>query len=181
MGGGDDGGRGDAAEERGLILDLRHLVAMGTRLASLPVRVAHNDAKAGNVLVDTRTGQPLMLVDLDTVMPGTVLWDVGDLVRSATATVPEDEPGAAFDRARYDALIGGWRAELDGVLTAEENGLIGIAAPVVTYEQAVRFLTDHLMGDVYYRTTRPGQNLDRARSQLSLLQSMLDSLGVRSP
>jgi len=77
--------------------------------------------------------------------------------------------------------MGGWRVEVEGLLSADELALVDAAGPVVTYEQAVRFLTDHLEGDVCYRTTRPGQNLDRARSQLDLLRSMLETLGVPAP
>jgi Ser/Thr protein kinase RdoA (MazF antagonist) len=159
----------------------RDLVAVADRLAPphVPTRVVHNDAKADNVLLDAATGEPVCIVDLDTVMPGTVLSDVGDLVRSATTNVPEDEPDAArvdFDRDRFDALLRGYREETDALLTpAERDGLV-LAGPVITFEQAVRFLADHLAGDVYYRVTRPGHNLDRARNQLALLDAMRAAL-----
>ena len=169
---------GEPGAEVATMLGLAHLATTGTALASLPARVAHNDAKVDNILVDRRSRRPLMLVDLDTVMPGTILWDLGDLVRSATSTGAEDDPSATFDPDRYHALVGGWLAEVSGLLTLEERASVGAAGPVITYEQAIRFLTDHLQGDVYYRTARPGHNLDRARSQLGLLQSMIGALGA---
>ena len=170
----------EAAEEVAALRELRHLAEIGSELNALPLRIAHNDAKVDNVLVDEHTGEPVMLVDLDTVMPGGVLWDVGDLVRSATATAAEDDPAARFDGARHAGLMEGWLAETGGLLSAEERALLDAAGPVVTYEQAVRFLTDHLAGDVYYRVARRGQNLDRARSQLALLHSMLAAPKARA-
>jgi hypothetical protein len=143
-------------------------LGVGAAIADLPVRVAHYDAKAANLLV----GPTIVVVDLDTVMPGSVLWDVGDMVRSSTGTADEDTAGVSFDAERYAALIDAWLAEVDDLLTDGERRTVPIAGPVTTFEQAVRFLTDHLEGDVYFRVTRPGENLDRARNQLELLRSM---------
>jgi Ser/Thr protein kinase RdoA (MazF antagonist) len=142
-----------------------------TALVGLPRRVAHYDAKAANLLV----GETVVVVDLDTVMPGSVLWDVGDMVRSSTGTAVESMTGVSFDVERYHALIDGWLSEVGNLLTEDERGAIPKAGPVVTFEQAVRFLTDHLEGDVYFRVTRPGENLDRARNQLDLLRSMVST------
>jgi Ser/Thr protein kinase RdoA (MazF antagonist) len=142
--------------------------------ANVPRRVAHNDAKLDNVLF--RDGAAVCLVDLDTLMPGAWFWDIGDLLRTASTTSAEDEPRAervVFDAALYDAAAAGYgRGVSTGVADAAEIDAIGAAGAIVTYEQAVRFLTDWIAGDVYYRTTRPGQNRDRARAQFRLLASM---------
>jgi hypothetical protein len=109
-------------------------------------------------------------------MPGSVLWDVGDMVRSSTGTADEDAAVVSFDPDRYRALVDAWAAEVGDLLTENERQALPRAGPVTTFEQAVRFLTDHLRGDVYFRVTRPGENLDRARNQLDLLRSMVDAL-----
>jgi Phosphotransferase enzyme family len=145
-------------------------------LNSAPARVAHNDAKPSNVLLDAESGVGLAVVDLDTVMPGSVLHDVGDLVRSASHPANEDETD--LDRVRVEpslflALASGFlSAGGPGVLTPMERELFVGAGMVITYEQGIRFLTDHLAGDRYYRISRPGQNLDRARVQFRLLSSI---------
>jgi Ser/Thr protein kinase RdoA (MazF antagonist) len=165
------------AEEVVAVAAFRHLVDRADALMLAPRRVAHNDAKAANLLVHGT--RPPVVVDLDTVMPGTVLWDFGDMVRSATGTSGEDADGVGptFDADRYRALLGAYVHEVDGLLTEAERSALPVAGPVVTYEQAIRFLTDHVMGDVYFRVAKPGHNLDRARNQLTLLRSMLAALG----
>ena len=142
----------------------------------LLTRVAHNDAKLDNVLFDVAGDRALGLVDLDTVMPGTILWDVGDLVRTATCPAREDEPNVARVQFRadwFDALVAGYLAEAGAVLSGAEIAAIALAGPLVTFEQALRFLTDHVDGDRYYRVRHPGHNLVRARTQLRLLDAML--------
>lgn len=139
-----------------------------------PVRVAHFDAKLDNFLLDARTREVRALVDLDTVMPGGWLWDVGDLARSATATAPEDEPdGMAFDADAFETIVEGYLSAIGPELTDDERAGLRLAPAVVTFEQAVRFLTDHLAGDVYYRVERRGHNLDRCRAQLALAEGMV--------
>jgi len=139
----------------------------------VPRRVTHNDAKLDNVLF--RDAEAVCLVDLDTVMPGAWFWDIGDLLRSA-ATSREDDAhsdSSGFDAVLFDAVLGGYQLGLASTpLEDAEREAIGWAGALATYEQAVRFLTDWLAGDVYYRTDRPGQNKDRARAQLRLLASM---------
>jgi len=142
---------------------------------ALPQRIVHNDAKAANVLLDAATGEALAVVDLDTVMPGTVLYDVGDLFRSVASPTDEDERDLARVGVRpplVAALAGGFLGACGAGLTAAERGNFVFAGLLITYEQGVRFLTDHLAGDTYYRTSRPGQNLDRARAQFRLLESL---------
>ena len=138
------------------------------------MRAAHHDAKADNVLLDVETGEPVALIDLDTVMPGSWLWDVGDMVRSVTATAAEDDPvGMAMDAAKWRAVMNGYVRVAGDLLTRAERAALPDAGPVVTWEQAVRFLADHVAGDRYYKVTRAGHNLDRARAQLALVESMV--------
>ena len=141
----------------------------------VPRRVAHFDAKLDNILFDNDAAATL--VDFDTVMPGAWFWDVGDLLRSGATTAAEDEP--VTDRVvvvpeRYQAIVDGYRQGVSaaGVSDRDEFDAVDAAGAIVTYEQAVRFLTDWIAGDVYYRISRPEQNLDRARAQFSLLASM---------
>lgn len=141
----------------------------------LPERVTHNDAKPGNILLDENTGEALCLVDLDTVMPGSPLHDFGDLVRAGTASVPEDHPVPGemqFLASRFEALVRGYAEEAGDFLTSREKELWPEAGRSVTIVQALRFLTDHLNGDTYYGASRPGQNLDRTRTQIALVRSM---------
>ncbi|HET9773109.1 MAG TPA: aminoglycoside phosphotransferase family protein [Acidimicrobiia bacterium] len=143
--------------------------------ARVPRRVAHFDAKLDNVLF--RGEEAVCLVDLDTLMPGAWLWDVGDLLRSGSAVGAEDDPDpgrATVVPERYEAVLAGYREAVSaaGIGEAPELEAVDVAGAVVTYEQAVRFLTDWIAGDVYYRISRPTQNLDRARAQLRLLASM---------
>jgi len=154
------------------------LVALATDLsARVPRRVAHYDAKLDNVLFSG--GEAVCLVDFDTVMPGAWLWDVGDLLRSASSTAAEDDADprrTVVDPSLYRAVLDGYRQGLsDGAgepAVAAELEALHYAGAIVTYEQAVRFLTDWIAGDVYYRISRPEQNLDRARAQFRLLASM---------
>jgi Ser/Thr protein kinase RdoA (MazF antagonist) len=141
----------------------------------VPRRVAHLDAKLDNILF--ADGDAVALVDFDTVMPGAWFWDVGDLVRSGATTAAEDEPQTErvfVEPERYQAIVDGYREApaAVGAATPDEREAVAAAGAIVTYEQAVRFLTDWIAGDVYYRISRPTQNLDRARAQLRLLASM---------
>ena len=155
---------------------LRHTIAADSALDGMPVLIAHNDAKAANLLVDDAGERHPVVVDLDTVMPGSVLWDIGDMIRSCTGTAEEATATVTFDVDRYHALVDGWLDEIGDLLTERERGAVAKAGLVVTLEQAVRFLTDHLAGDVYFRIFRPGQNRDRCRVQIRLLASMLEQL-----
>jgi aminoglycoside phosphotransferase (APT) family kinase protein len=161
----------DALWAEGAVAEvLPALVARG----ELPVRIAHNDAKVANVLFGAG-GRALGVVDLDTVMPGLALYDAGDLLRSMASAAAEDERDLAQVTARpafVEAVLGGYLEEAGAVLTERERDLLLFAGRVITLEQAVRFLADHLDGDRYYRITRAGQNLDRARAQLALYRSL---------
>ena len=164
-----------AAEEIGAARAASALVEAAEDLTrSVPRRVAHNDAKLDNVVF--RHGRAVCLVDLDTVMPGAWFWDVGDLLRTAGTAAAEDEvpaPAASVDPVLYGAVLTGYRrAVRAGSAQPAELDALALAGAVVTYEQALRFLADWLAGDVYYRTLRPDQNLERARAQLHLLATM---------
>jgi len=167
-----------AREEITLALRYRALAPILTaplQAGVIPTRVAHNDAKVANVLFDMATGRAAMIIDLDTVMPGTPLFDFGDLVRSSVSTSAEDttELGDVVALPElYRALLEGYLAGTAGLLTSTEVELLEPAGRVITWEQAVRFLTDYLEGDTYFATARRDHNLERARAQLALLASL---------
>ena len=145
----------------------------------IPERIAHNDAKFANLLLDTETGRAVCVIDLDTCMPGLSLHDFGDLMRSMCSDRPEDEPDTSLIVARrdmYDALVDGFLSETGDVLVPEERRLLPDSGVTLTAEVGVRFLTDYLEGDHYFHVDRPDHNLVRARSQLALTRSMLEKL-----
>lgn len=146
---------------------IRALAASG----ALPERTVHNDTKLNNVLVAPDGGA--VVIDLDTVMPGTILSDFGDMVRSATATAAEDEPDLSKVGSRpdfFEAIASGY---LDGADLAEaEVENLTLAGRVSTFEVGVRFLTDYLSGDHYFNTAYPGHNLVRARNQFRMVESL---------
>jgi Ser/Thr protein kinase RdoA (MazF antagonist) len=148
-------------------------------LAALPVRTVHNDCKLNNVLFDAASGEALCVIDLDTVMPGSLLADFGDLVRTAACRAPEDTRDLAGIRVEpelYQSIADGYLAGAAPLLTAAECELLPLAGPLIALELSLRFATDHLEGDVYFRTAHAGHNLDRARSQLQLAERLLDEL-----
>jgi Ser/Thr protein kinase RdoA (MazF antagonist) len=141
----------------------------------LPRRVVHNDCKLDNVLFDADRDVALCVVDLDTVMPGNVLCDFGDLARTACSRAVEDERDLArvtFELDRFAALVRGYRRGAGSMLEPVEIAALPLAGPLLTLETGVRFLTDHLEGDTYFRVAREAHNLDRARVQLALLERM---------
>jgi hypothetical protein len=160
------------------LLDRRTLAAALAGPAArgeIPVRPTHNDAKIANVLFDERTGEALCVVDLDTVMPGLSLHDFGDLARSGVSDSDEDERDLSRVAVRvpvFEALARGFVEGTGEALSAAERSLLVTGAEVIVYEQAIRFLGDYLDGDRYYRTARPGHNLDRARNQIRLLEGL---------
>ncbi len=141
----------------------------------LPERITHNDTKLNNVLFDDVSGEGICVVDLDTVMPGLSLYDFGDMVRTAASPVREDHPEPAAARVQppmFAALARGYLAGTGGTLLPVERENLVTAGKLLTYECAVRFLTDHLRGDTYFRAHRADHNLVRARTQLALLRSL---------
>ena len=140
----------------------------------IPLRVTHNDTKLNNVLLDSQTRKALCVVDLDTVMPGSSLYDFGDAIRYGASTAAEDER----DLSRVEMSLERFRVFTRGYvrscpnLTAEELALLPLGAKTMTMECGIRFLTDHLDGDLYFAVHREGQNLDRARTQFKLVSDM---------
>lgn len=141
----------------------------------LPERITHNDTKLNNVLLDDQSGEGICLLDLDTVMPGLGLCDFGDLVRSACNPVAEGERDLTRVQTLvpvFHALAKGYLEGHQGELRPLERAHLLTAGKVITYECGLRFLTDFLLGDSYFRIHRPGQNLDRGRTQFALLHSL---------
>lgn len=155
---------------------LAHRLYDAHKVGKLPLRVTHNDTKLNNVMMDVKTGKALCILDLDTVMPGFSVTDFGDAIRFGANTAREDEPDlkrVGFDRHLYEVYREGYLEGCEGSLTREEEALLPDGAEVITCEQALRFLTDYLEGDVYYKTAYPEHNLIRARTQIRLLDQML--------
>jgi len=147
----------------------------------LPRRTVHNDCKLNNLLFDAVTGRVRCVIDLDTVMEGTVLFDFGELVRTGVCAASEDSPdltGMTFDRDVFAGLAHGYRAGAGALLTEAELHALPLAGPALALENAIRFLTDHLEGDVYFRIHREGQNRDRCRAQLRRVDLLMENLDV---
>jgi aminoglycoside phosphotransferase (APT) family kinase protein len=145
------------------------------RKASLPLRVVHNDAKMDNILFDKASGRPLGLIDWDTIMPGTLLSDYGDLVRTSINPVAEDSDQLdqiVIDQDLLRTLEEGFLYHTQDMLDRQEKDLLPLAPLWITLEQAMRFLTDYLMGDVYYRTEFEGHNMVRVMNQIQLFRRL---------
>ncbi len=143
----------------------------------LPLRVTHNDTKTNNVLFDKETHLPLVVIDLDTMMPGLVAHDFGDAVRFAASTAEEDEPDVrmvAVDLEKYKAFCEGFISSIAGIVTENEIKYMALGAVTMTVELASRFLDDYITGDKYFKTKYPGHNLVRARCQIALAKDMLE-------
>lgn len=151
-----------------------------TRTGEIPLRVAHNDAKLNNVLFDRQTRRALCVVDLDTVMPGYLAFDFGDLVRTCACTAAEDSRDLSqvgLQLEHFEALATGYLGEVRGRLTPREHASLARGAAWIVLELAMRFLSDYVRGDAYFKIARPDDNLVRARVQLALL----DALERRAP
>lgn len=141
----------------------------------LPERVTHNDTKLDNVMIDETTREGVCIIDLDTVMPGSALYDFGDAVRIGASSAAEDErelDKVGIDLIMFDRLAHGYLDAAREFLTATEVDLLVFAAELITLECGMRFLTDHLNGDVYFKIHRPDQNLDRCRTQFKMVAEM---------
>jgi hypothetical protein len=152
----------------GVLLD--HL-----REGRLTERVTHNDTKLNNVMIDEQTDEAVCVIDLDTVMPGLALYDFGDLVRGATSPVAEDERDLAKVEMRlpmFEAIVEGYLETAHNFLSPLEIELLPFSAKLICLETGMRFLTDHLLGDQYFKVHREGHNLDRCRTQLELVRSI---------
>ncbi|MDD6309321.1 MAG: aminoglycoside phosphotransferase family protein [Clostridia bacterium] len=151
---------------------MNEIIAL-TESGALPIRVTHNDTKLNNVLIDNKTEKALCVIDLDTVMPGSVLYDYGDAVRFGACTTVEDEPDIEkidLDMHLFRLFTDGFVSEIASTLTENEIRYLPLGIKVITCELAMRFLTDYINGDVYFKTHYPGHNLVRARAQMRLLE-----------
>jgi Ser/Thr protein kinase RdoA (MazF antagonist) len=141
----------------------------------LPLRVTHNDTKLNNILFDEQTGAPVCVIDLDTVMPGYSVNDFGDSIRFGANTAVEDETDlskVSLDLALFELYVKGFIEGCGGSLTDTELSLLPVGAMMMTMECGMRFLTDHLEGDTYFKIHRENHNLDRARNQFALVADM---------
>lgn len=141
----------------------------------IPLRVTHNDTKLNNVLIDLANDTAATVIDLDTVMPGSIAYDFGDGIRSGTNTGAEDEKDLSkvgFSIQMFEGFAEGFLEEVGGVLTAAEVDNLAFGGILMTYECGMRFLTDYLDGDKYFRVHREGHNLDRTRTQIKMVTDM---------
>ncbi len=141
----------------------------------LSLRVTHNDTKLNNVMIDDLTGKGICVIDLDTVMPGLVMNDFGDSIRTGASTAEEDETNLSLvscSMELFEIYTKGFLKGCDNSLTPLEISLLPMGAKMMTYENGIRFLTDYLQGDVYFKIERETHNLDRCRTQLKLVEDM---------
>lgn len=142
---------------------------------AIPERITHNDTKLNNVMMDDATQTGICVIDLDTVMPGLAPYDFGEMVRTATNAAAEDECDLSRVHARlaiFEALAEGYLSSAGKFLIPAEVAQLVFGGRLMTFENGMRFLTDFLQGDVYYKISRANQNLDRARNQFALLRSL---------
>lgn len=172
----------DVEEEISFILDRKDytsiLVDMQEK-GDLPLRVTHNDTKLNNVMMDNKTSKGICVVDLDTVMPGLIANDFGDAIRFGASTALEDEQDlskVSMDLDLFNIYTNGFLEADDGSLTEKEIDTLTIGAKMMTLECGMRFLTDHLQGDNYFKIQRKNHNLDRARTQIKLVADMEDKM-----
>lgn len=154
--------------------ETQHLLKLQAE-GAIPERITHNDTKVNNILIDDLTGDGICVIDLDTVMPGLSLYDFGDMVRAGTSPAEEDEVnlakvGMRFDM--YEALYRGFLSSAGSFLTEAERENLPFSGKLITFEIAIRFLTDYLEGDVYFKVKRPEHNLERCRNQLRMVESI---------
>lgn len=158
-----------------------HCIVDALAKGEIPLRVTHNDTKLNNVLMDARTGKGLCVIDLDTVMPGSALYDYGDSIRFGASTAAEDETDlskVSCDLALFDIYTKGYVEGCAGSLTEKEIRMLPVGARLMTLECGMRFLADYLQGDVYFKIHRPKHNLERARTQFRLVADMEEKWAV---
>ena len=155
------------------------LIVSGIREGRIPVRVTHNDTKLNNILMDAETGKGLCVIDLDTVMPGSLLYDFGDSIRFAANNTAEDDPDLSRIFLRldlYEEYVSGFLKGVGDAITQEELSLLPESVLILTYELALRFMTDYLNGDKYFKILSPDHNLVRTRAQLRLTEDIRQKL-----
>lgn len=151
------------------------LVTKGIENGEIPLRVTHNDTKLNNILFDEKTKEALCVIDLDTVMPGSMLYDFGDAIRYGASTAAEDEVDldkVSVNLELFESFARGFVSQLKDSITPKEAELMAFSAKLMTYELVVRFLDDYLSGDCYFKTSYPGHNMIRARNQMKICQDM---------
>lgn len=154
--------------DTGVIVDL---IASG----EIPLRVTHNDTKLNNIMLDDETGEGICVLDLDTVMPGSALYDFGDAIRFGASTAEEDETDldlVSVDLELFTEFARGYLSMARDFLTPAEIDHLAFSVKLITLETGIRFLTDYIEGDVYFRTAYPEHNLHRARTQFKLVEEM---------
>jgi hypothetical protein len=160
-----------AVRRESLVDRLTNMIRQG----KLPIRVVHNDTKVNNLLIDDHSHRGICVTDLDTTMPGTVLYDFGDMVRTAASSALEDQIDMDQVRLRleiFEPLARGYMSAAGSFLTPQELEGLVLSSQVIVFEIGMRFLSDYLEGDVYFKTERPNHNLDRCRTQFRLLESI---------
>jgi len=174
----------DAAPEIAFALNHKAMTSVlvdALARGELPERVTHNDTKLNNVMLDDASGEGICVIDLDTVMPGLVLYDFGDMVRTSTSPAREDEQDLSkivMQRPMFEALARGYMEAAGEFLTPAEKSLLVFSGKLITLEIGIRFLTDYLAGDAYFKVHREGHNLDRCRTQFKLVQSIEENEGA---
>lgn len=173
--------RADACREEIAFLRARRedcsSIVRGLAEGKYPLRVTHNDTKLNNLILDPKTGEGKCVIDLDTVMPGSLLYDFGDAIRFGATAAAEDETDLSLvrlDPTLFFAFTKGFVEGLDGHVTEAELRAFPTAARIITLETGMRFLTDYLSGDTYFRIHHEGHNLERARNQFALVRSIED-------
>lgn len=159
--------------------ELAHVLVDMQKEGKLPLRVTHNDTKLNNIMIDKETGKGICVIDLDTVMPGLSVNDFGDSIRFGASTGAEDEQDLSkisCDLHLYEVYVKGFIEGCDGALTEAELDALPLGAILMTFECGMRFLTDYLEGDHYFKIHREGHNLDRCRTQFKLVEDMEEKL-----
>lgn len=152
-----------------------HVICDALANGEIPLRVTHNDTKLNNIMIDNETGKGICVIDLDTVMPGSALYDYGDSIRFGASTGAEDEKNLELitcDMGLFEIYTKGYVEGCGGSLSEKEIRMLPMGARLMTLECGMRFLADYLQGDVYFKIHRPEHNLDRARTQFKLVADM---------
>lgn len=158
------------------------MITDAMKSGEVPLRVTHNDTKLNNIMLDDETGEGICVIDLDTVMPGSLLYDYGDALRFGASSGAEDEQDLSkihFVMPVYEAFTRGFLEEAGSAMTAKERELLPWSVVLMTYECGIRFLADDLNGDVYFKIHRDRQNLDRAKTQFKLVKDQMRKLGLQ--
>ena len=145
----------------------------------LPERITHNDTKLNNVMIDDESGKGVCVIDLDTVMPGLVHYDFGDMVRTSTSPAAEDEKDLSkvtMQFHMFEAILRGYLSTANDFLTPLEREHLPFGGKLITLEIGMRFLTDYLEGDIYFKTHHEEHNLDRCRTQFKLVESIEEQM-----